>query len=150
MCGPDSLDKKFTHIARWPVLAVAVVLAGMPALQAENSATDWREGTWEIVARTEVPHAAYAMPPERYSKCISREKMNPAEDVAGQNCRLLDKQVSGSAYRWRMRCLADGQAMDVEGEAVYAGELMQGRVRMVSGKMTRITEINGRHVGPCR
>jgi len=78
MSGPDS-PKKSAFLSLWLLLASALALTASPLLWAGESIHALQEGEWDITARMKVPHAAYAMPPERYSKCISKEKMNPAE-----------------------------------------------------------------------
>lgn len=149
MSGPDSAGRQDRILYAWLLLSVVAAAINPAAVMAE-SLSGWQQGEWEITARTVVSHAAYAMPPEHYNRCISRENMNPAEDLPGGECRLIDEQISGSVYRWNMHCLAEGKAMNVHGEAVYEGAAMQGSVRLVSDTMTRVTHIIGKYIGPCR
>lgn len=143
---------RFCRVRLGFCLPLAAGLLVLPApLRADVATSVAWEGEWRITARTEVLHAAYAMPPERYSRCISGESMNPAADPPGRHCRLVDEQISGSSYRWQMQCVAAGdRVMEVAGEAVYAGDSMRGSVRLVSGELTRVRHIRGYRVGPCR
>ena len=129
---------------RWAFLSLTLTLA-TAAWGAEPE-----EGEWQLVSRTEVAGAAYAMPALSYSRCIRREMLIPAQELPDRQCELIDERLEGGRYLWHLRCQAKGGEMDVQGEALYSGERVQASVRLVSGNMTRISHIRGERIGPCR
>ena len=129
MCAPDRLL----------MLVVLAMLAFSPSIQADE--TGLLEGEWRLVSRTEVAHAAYAMPAMSYERCLTSEMMIPAQELPGPDCQLLDQQRSEGRFQWHLRCQTQGKAMEVLGEARYAGARMQASVRLISDNMTRISHI---------
>ena len=137
MSGPE-------RFGRWAFFWVVLILAS----------SAWgeglQEGEWQLTSRTEVAGAAYAMPALSYSRCIKREMLIPAQEVPGRQCKLINERLEDDRYQWHLRCQTQDKAMEVHGEALYAGGKVQASVRLISGNMTRISHIQGERVGPCR
>jgi len=115
---------------------------------------DMKEGLWEISADIKIPGMPVSIPPMTQRQCITREDltevMNQAEQ-GDQDCRTANLAISDNRVIYDIECGAGASATRGHAEFTYAGDRMQG-IMKISGPqgMETTTRFTGRRVGDCR
>ncbi|HEX7043801.1 MAG TPA: DUF3617 family protein [Burkholderiales bacterium] len=139
-------------VARFALPALLLSAAGAFA------APNFDEGLWEFEMKMAVPGVSVAIPPVRYSQCLTRTNMVPSQpEQQGLPMKCEDRKpsVKGDTVSWTMRCTDGDTVMEGSGQVTYRGNRMHGSFKSTmraKGRpgQTVTNEISGRRIGPCK
>ena len=133
------------------VLALAGVLA---VAGAGAAAPNIQDGLWEVTARMEMQGAPMAMPPTRYSQCLTRDNPVPPTAEAGQQCRIARSSTQGDTVSWTVQCRGPEGEGESTGRVTYRGTSFDGEVTTVmkdgDETMKVVTRMSGKRIGACK
>ena len=133
------------------VLALAGVLA---VAGAGAAAPNIQDGLWEVTARMEMQGVPMAMPPTRYSHCLTRDNPVPPTAEAGQQCRMVRSSTQGDTVSWTVQCRGPQGEAESTGQITYRGTSFDGEVitAMKDGNetMKMVIRMSGKRIGACK
>lgn len=115
-----------------------------------NAAPPMQEGMWEITTQLDMPGMPMQMPAHTSRHCLTNKDMVPQQQQPGQQCKMLEQNVSGNTVTWRMECDTPQGKSTMHGRTTYTGNAMQGELRMRQGGTEMLQRISGKRVGDCR
>lgn len=131
------------------MIGPALACLSLPAL----AGPDVQPGMWETTVTTEMAGMPMSIPPVTTRSCIRESDLVPQTDHPGQECELVEHDVSGNQVSWRIRCNTQGTTMTGHGEITYSGDTYTGRILMnmdQGGQSMEMTQsLEGRRVGEC-
>ncbi len=122
---------------------------------AVSAAPNMKPGLWETKVRTQMAGVPMQMPPVTTRQCISKKDMVPQTNSSGQDCKVVDQNVSSNTVTWRIECKADNMHTTGSGKIVYHGDTFQGQIDMTMqqqgmGPMSMTQKMEGKRIGDCR
>jgi len=121
------------------------------------AAPDMKEGLWEITttSKMEMPGMSMAMPPVKYTQCLTKSDFVPKKEEPGQECEKMSVNVSGNTVSWSIKCKSKEGIIKGTGQITYKGNTYEGVMNMTfpdqgggEGKMT--SNMTGKWMGNCK
>ncbi len=114
-----------------------------------------KDGMWEISMKTEMPGMPAAMPPVKFTQCLTKKDLVPQRKEKNENCKLLNTKIDGSTVTWAVQCQTKDGTIDGTGKITYTGGGFDGVTKMVMntkdhGKMEMTSNMSGRRIGECK
>ena len=143
--------KKKIIIASVSIIVVALI-AGLFAAQ-----TQMKPGKWEISMSMDLKNVPFAIPPFKYTQCVTKEDIEknkntvPVSGDKKKKCEVTDYKVIGNTVTWKTKC-DDGT--EGSGEITYKSDSYSGTMQMQTtdknGKKKTVNyKINGKRTGDC-
>lgn len=138
-----------------PVIRLVAAGAGLLCGFAAVAAPNMKPGLWETHVRTEMAGMPMQMPPVTMRQCIRKQDLVPQTNSSGQECKVVDQNISNDTVTWRIDCKAQGMESSGRGKIVYRGDTFQGQIDMTMeqqgmGPMTMSQKLEGKRVGDCQ
>lgn len=137
------------------VFLLVVLFLGLASLAA--AAPDMKEGLWEITttSKMEMPGMSMAMPPVKYTQCLTKSDFVPKKEEPGQECEKMSVNVSGNTVSWSIKCKSKEGIIKGTGQITYKGNTYEGVMNMTfpdqgggEGKMS--SSMTGKWIGNCK
>lgn len=112
-------------------------------------------GKWEITVQAHATGLPVEVPPETYTKCLSRRDITPGKNADKKSCGKQKVKREGDTVQWSVRCTKDGDTMNGGGQISFKGNSMTGKGHFeVGGKgmptMKMQLRYSGKRLGRCR
>ena len=122
---------------------------------AVGAAPNMKPGLWETKVRTEMGGVPVQMPPVTTRQCIRESDLVPQTNSSGQDCKVVDQNLSNSTVTWRIECKAENMHTTGNGKIMYHGDTFQGRIDMTMnqqgmGPMSMSQTLEGKRIGDCQ
>ena len=133
---------------------LTLIIVALTCLATSANAVDMQDGNWEITVQTEMQGTPMKLPPMTYTQCLTSQNIIPMQDKAGQQCKFIEKNISGNPVTWKMRCTGQGMKMDIDGKVNYQNTSFSGNITMrmnnPDGAETVMKQkISGKRIGDC-
>ncbi len=114
-----------------------------------------KEGMWEMSMKMDMKGMPIAMPPMKFKQCITKKDMVPHQKEKGQDCTMVNTNISGDTVSWAVRCKDKNGTVESKGQIVYKGDKFDGvmNTTMTDTKgrsQATKTNMSGRRVGDCK
>jgi hypothetical protein len=138
-----------------PGLATVGLLVMLPMTAGATAEMDVKSGLWESRIESVIEGLPVSPPPMTHRNCVTEEDLVPQMESPGQECEVLEHEVSGKTVNWRVQCQQDGMTMIGTGRITYSGERYEGDVVMTMdggpmGPMKMTQTMTGHRVGDCQ
>jgi hypothetical protein len=124
----------------------------LPAIAAEPN---MNEGKWEITTVMEMPGMPIAIPPVKYTHCLTKKDAVPQQAEKNQDCKMISTDIQGDTVFWIMECKNQNEVVRSQGNITYRKDSFDGNINMTttsggqkSGSMK--SKISGRRLGACQ
>lgn len=139
---------------KFPGLAGAGLLGMLTMTVGATEAVDIKTGLWESRVESVIEGLPMSPPPMTHRNCVTEEDLVPKMESPGQECKVLEHNVSGKTVNWRVQCNQDGMTMTGTGRIDYSGDSYEGDVVMTMdggpmGSMKMTQTMTGRRIGDC-
>lgn len=123
-------------------------------LSSATAAPNMTPGLWEIQVRTEMEGMPMQMPAVTTRQCIREQDMVPQTNTSGQECEILDQNISRDQVTWRIQCRSAEMQGEGRGRIQYRGNTFEGQIDMSMaqqgmGPMNMTQRLQGKRVGGC-
>lgn len=111
------------------------------------------EGKWEITTQMEMPGMPMAIPPVKYTHCMTKKDVVPQQPEKNQDCKMISTDIQGDTVYWVMECKSGKDTMRSNGHVTYKKDRFDGAINATmsgSENMTMQSKISGRYLGPCK
>lgn len=116
----------------------------------QAATVDMQPGMWEWIMTMEMQGVPMAIPPTTYSDCLSKDDLVPRQPQQGNQCKLVESDVSGDSVSWKIECPTPNGASISEGRMTYKGTTATGEMNAITQGMTMKSTLNGRRTGACK
>lgn len=114
-----------------------------------GSELNMKDGMWEITSQVKMQ--GMSIPPVTFSQCITKDNAVPQNNSPGHDdCKVSDMKTIGSTVSWTVTCSGQAGDMKGKGKITYHGDRFEGQMTMEHMGMVMVTEMSGRHTGPCQ
>jgi len=114
-----------------------------------GSELNMKDGMWEITSQVKMQ--GMTIPPMTFTQCITKDNAVPRNNSPGQDdCKVSDMKTIGSTVSWTVTCGEQAGNMKGKGTITYHGDRFEGEMTTEHMGMVMLTEMNGRHTGPCQ
>jgi len=121
-------------------------LIGVPTSYGVNM----KDGLWEITSKIEMPGMPFAMPPQTFRQCLTKDNMIPRKEEGTHECKILDKEIKGNTFTWTIRCTGSEGTYLMKGKTTYNRDRFTGEMEMTSPDGTEMVQhMKGRRIGEC-
>lgn len=129
----------------WFFLVLAIFCSAVYA----GSELNMVDGMWEITSRVEMQ--GMTIPPVTFSQCITKDNAVPQSNSPGQdNCKVSEMKTTGNTVSWTVICSGQAGNTKGKGKITYHGDRFEGEMTMDHMGVVMLTEMSGRHTGPCQ
>ncbi len=127
--------------------ALILILTGLPA----SYGMDMKDGLWEITSKIEMPGMPFAMPPQTFRQCITKDNPIPKKEEGKQDCKILERKIKGNTVSWTMRCSSPEGTYQMKGETTYNRDSFTGEMQMTTPDGTEMLQhMKGHRIGECK
>ena len=109
-----------------------------------------KEGQWEITAKTEMRGMPMAMPPVKFTQCLTQQGNVPQNKELYENCQLLSSNVEGNTVTWVVQCNDEGKSIKSTGKITYKGNSFDGVVKTTIEDLEMTQIMTGKYIGDCK
>jgi hypothetical protein len=114
-----------------------------------------QEGMWEITMKTEMPGMPMAMPPMKFTQCLTKKDLVPQKKGKNEDCKMISTKVDGNVVTWVAQCRMKDGTVDSTGKITYKGNGFDGVIKAVmdtkdTGKMEVTQYMSGQRIGDCK
>ncbi len=132
-----------------------LVLPLILTLPAFASEPNMNEGKWEITTTMEMPGLPFAIPPVKYTHCLTKKDAVPQQPEKNQDCKMISTDTQGDTVFWVMECKNKNEVVRSKGNITYRKDSFDGNINMTTtsgGKEngTMNSKISGRRLGACQ
>lgn len=139
-------------------LLVAVVCIALPlAALAQEQTPNLEPGQWKFTSVSSVEgNLPIPEQTEQYQECLTQQKID--EGTVGaldddENCSVIEKNATQDGLQFRLSCQQGDASATIEGDMRYAGDRLDGDMRVESstaaGNIVMNTTIEGQRLGDC-
>lgn len=127
-----------------------LLLLGMASAEARI-----KYGKWEITVQAHATGLPIEIPPETYTKCLSRRNLTPGANADKKSCGKQKVKREGDKVSWSVSCTKDGDKMNGGGTITFKGNDMEGKGYFEAGgkgmpTMKMQLKYTGKRLGRCR
>lgn len=133
------------------LLAAATLLSAIPGFAAPAI----QAGEWEFTMTMEGPTMPMAIPPMRFTNCVTRKSPIPRQgEQLSKECKIVEQNIAGNIVTYTLRCDSQGMTLDNIGRAEFNGDTMSGTVKQVMKQGDKIMHttnatMTGKRIGAC-
>jgi hypothetical protein len=114
-----------------------------------------QEGMWEITMKTEMPGMPMAMPPMKFTQCLTKKDLVPQKKEKNEDCKMISTKVDGNVVTWVAQCRMKDGTVDSTGKITYKGNGFDGVIKVLmdtkdTGKMEVTQYMSGQRIGDCK
>lgn len=128
---------------------VVALLLGLTSAGGQAAEPNFKEGLWELTLVMEMPGMPMAMPPQKFTQCLTRDGALPTPPEGFQECRVSRMEVQGSKVVWEWVCDTGEGPATVGGEMHYQGDKMTGVLKVRQEEMEVVQKLSGRWLREC-
>jgi hypothetical protein len=114
-----------------------------------------QEGMWEITMKTEMAGMPMAMPPMKFTQCLTKKDLVPQKKEKNEDCKMISTKVDGNVVTWVAQCRMKDGTVDSTGKITYKGNGFDGVIKVLmdtkdTGKMEVTQYMSGQRIGDCK
>ena len=135
------------------LFAASVMLLAIFSISFAGSVPDIQEGEWEITKIMTIQAMGMELPPNKYTKCLTKKNLIPQKSQSGEECKISQTKVTGNTVTWTMQCSGGhGGDMKGSGEITYSGSSSKGKVELKGAQPNSgmVSQISGQRIGDCK
>jgi hypothetical protein len=114
-----------------------------------------QEGMWEITMKTEMAGMPMAMPPMKFTQCLTKKDLVPQKKEKNEDCKMISTKVDGNVVTWVAQCRMKDGTVDSTGKITYKGNGFDGVIKVLmdtkdTGKVEVTQHMSGQRIGDCK
>lgn len=131
------------------VVIMVVLFLGLTSAGGHAADVNLKEGLWELTLVMEMPGMPIAMPPQKFTQCLTQDNSLPTPPEGFRECRVSRMEVQGSRVFWEWVCDTGEGPATVGGEMNYQGDKMTGVLKVRQEEMEVVQKLSGRWLREC-